>query len=183
METPNTANSGLSSLAENVLKALKNERSALTVMSERFSEQMDALHSRKPDALEDATLAINQEVSSLERLRNQRERQLRLLGKLLLPEADTPTFGQIARTLGATGNLEDLSRQLSEVQGQIRSEAQEAARRCQRLEFALQYAITLGRRMLQAVRDFDETPPNRVYTAEGQATHTTTPRALVNRVG
>lgn len=183
METTHTAPSGLASLAENVLEALKNERSALALMSERFGEQMEALHSRKPDALEDATLAVNQEVSSLERLRSQRERQMRLLGKLLLPDTDAPTFDQIAQTLGTDKNLEGLSRQLSELQDQIRSEAREAARRCQRLEFALQYAVKLGRSMLQAVRDFDETPPNRVYTAEGQATHTTTPRALVNRVG
>ncbi len=54
---------------------------------------------------------------------------------------------------------------------------------CEQLDFALQYAVSLGREMLQAMQDLDRPPPPCVYTAKGYTSRAATPHSFVNKVG
>lgn len=174
---------GPAAMAATLVTTLEAERESLTRLCGCFEAQLEALRTRAQDRMQEVTIEANEEVANLSRLRQTRERQTRLLGRMLQLDADNATLTELADTLVRLADGDDIGHHLLDVRTRVRAKAQETHERCQELEFALQYAVQLGREMMQAMQGLDTAPPTRVYTATGSAARTTSTRSLLNHVG
>ncbi|GIV61753.1 MAG: hypothetical protein KatS3mg044_0619 [Rhodothermaceae bacterium] len=180
-DTP--APQGLNTVAANLLATLGQETEALARLHACFDAHMAALQSRDAERLEALTIELNETVHGLETLRQARERQARLLQRLLRMEGDAPNLEALADALANHPGTADTVAALREARRQLREQAHRTSKRCEEYEFALQYAVRLGRETLQVLQDLDVPPPARIYTATGQTSQTQPPRSVVNRVG
>lgn len=174
---------GINTLAQNVVKALREEHHALTRLSLHFDHHLDALRRQNQAELDDATQEVNQEVSTLDRLRSQRERQMRLMGRLLKLDTEKPSLQHLTRTLRNHEALTPVAEELEALHTQVNTQAKDAQKRCERLEFALKYAIRLGREMIQTIQHLDDPPPKALYTSSGNATNPRPLRSFLNKMG
>lgn len=178
-----TENKGLAGVTRNLQTTLEQEEATLSRLASLFDAQLDALRRRQQETLEQITLQVNEEVHALGRLRQARERQARLLGRLLKLPQDAEALQHLAEALSAIPGAMDQGRALLEARDRVRAQADEAKQRCDEFEFALHYAVRLGREMLQVIQDLDIPPPTRVYTARGKSTQATPPSSFLNQVG
>ncbi|MEM1128584.1 MAG: flagellar export chaperone FlgN [Bacteroidota bacterium] len=182
METPHGhAGPGTAHLAETLLQTLDAEHAVLQTLHATFDVQMQALQRQAPAQLEEATVTANEQVSEMNRLRKKRERQMRLLGRVLTPSTEGATLQDLARALADTH--EPLSTQLQTARTQLRAQAAATQQRCEEVEFTLRYAAQLGHELLEAIRGLDVPPPPRVYTAHGHSVQTQSGTSFVDRVG
>ncbi len=182
--TPEPMNTnGLLTVAGRLLETLRREEETLARLHETFNEQIEALRHHRHEALESSTAEVNEAVHAMEGFRKARERQARLLGRLLHLEGDDASLERIAGALEDLPEAAGAAQGLREARAQIHERARQTRQRCEEFEFALQYAVKLGREMLQVMQDLDVPPPARIYTATGHATQTSQPRSFVNKVG
>ena len=180
-ESPNR--NGLLSIAGRLLATLRQEEETLARLHETFNDQIEALRRHRHEVLESSTAQVNEAVHAMEGLRKARERQARLLGRLLGLEAGDVSIEGLATALENLPDAAGQAQRLREARGRIHERARQTRQRCEEFEFALQYAVKLGREMLQVMQDLDVPPPARIYTASGDATQTAQPRSLVNKMG
>jgi len=178
-----TPDAGLTPVTNNLLETMQQEQAALSRLDDFFEQQLDALRERRNDLLEQTTQEVNEQVHALERLRQARERQARLLGRVLKLDGETAAVKDLAEALRGREGGKALAHQLLEARTAIRERAERTRKRCDDFEFALQYATRIGREMLQVIQELDTPPPARLYTASGDPTHTKTPHSFLNRVG
>lgn len=181
--TPTPDAAGPATIAANLLSTLQEEATLLDQLRGCFDEQMDALRGQAPDRLETATQDANEIVNRMNQLRQVRLRQMRLMGRVLRLDSAPVTLAALAEALQATPDGRTVSQQLLDTRTTLRSLARTTQQQCEDLEFTLQYALQLGREMLETIKGLDTPPPTKVYTARGDARQTTTPRSLLNRVG
>ena len=129
-----------------------------------------------------ASLA-SETVGTLDRLRTGRERQMRLLGRVLKIEGEETPLRQLAAAIDNHPEAGPLGADLLEARAAVREQAKKTRQICEHLDFALQYAVGLGRDMLQAMQDLGRPPPPCVYTARGNTSRAPTPRSFVNKIG
>lgn len=173
----------LSVLATNLLGTMQQEQEALDTLYTCFDQQVEALRDQQPDRLEQTTHQINEVVHQLEKLRNARERQASLLGRMLQVEGEPISLEKIGQAYALQPEGTAMGQQILEARLSTRQKAERTQLRCEEFEFALQYAARLGQEMLQVIQGLDVPLPARVYTAKGNTTHTIPPRSFLNQVG
>lgn len=172
----------LDGLVTTVLDSLGRERDALEALQGGLDAQLEALRAQDRAALDAATQDVNETSARLERCRQARLRQMRLLTRVLGLDAEA-TLGDCADALAARPGAAEHGHGLAALRADIRERAGTIQRRCEEIEFALQYAVQLGRDMLQTLQALDAPAPSRGYTATGAATTAPTHRSFLNRVG
>jgi hypothetical protein len=115
------------------------------------------------------------------RLRQTRERQTRLLARVL--EVQETSIARLAGRLREDTATELLAGQLDDIRADVVARAQETQKKGQVLGFALQYAASLGREMMQAVHGIQVPVSSAVYTAAGNVAHGLPSTSYVNQVG
>ncbi len=171
------------SLVTALTGTLQEELSALKEMTAILDEQAAALQGRRPEHLEEATLAATEQMSRLARLQSRREEQTRSLGRLLGLSAPLPAIAEIAAGLESRSLLQSAADSLRVLREQVRSTAGDVHRKLSVIEFAIQYAMQLGAQMIQAVHGAVDPSSGSVYTQRGHMAQSAGLRSYVNRVG
>ena len=179
MTTPN----GPVALIQSLIATLREEHDGLLTLREQFGHQLDALRANDSTLQEQAMHAANETVHQLGQLRSTRERQARLLSRVLKLDTEAASLQDLANAVHRHPDMAPYAKALLEARAAVRAEAQQTRQTCEELDFALQYAVRLGREMLHAMQDLDVPPPARVYTAAGHTSKAVSPRSLLNRVG
>jgi len=184
MTTPSSipTQSGPDGLVHGLIGTLREEEAALIQLAGSFERQLDALREQQQEQHELALHDASETLGVLNQLRARRERQMRLLGRVLRTGADDATLQQLAAAVDAHPNTGPWGADLLEARAAVREQATATRRICEHLDFALQYAVGLGREMLQAMQDLDR-PPTDVYTARGHTSRAAKPRSLLNKIG
>ena len=179
----NDINAGAESVAGALLSTLESESETLTRLGHTFELQLEALRNRQQDLLEQSTLQANEEVANLTRLRQMRERQMRLLGRTLDVTAESASLSDMLDRMALDPRREALAERLRGARTVLHARARETQDRCQALEGALQFAVQVGREMIHALQGLDLPVPASVYTAQGGARQASAPRSLMNHMG
>lgn len=183
MNASSSVPNGPDGLVKALIEALREEEAELGKLEAQFQRQLDALREQQHERQEQAMHEASETVGTLDRLRTRRERQMRLLGRVLKIEGEETSLRQFAAAIDSHPATEPLGADLLEARAAVREQAQKTRQICEHLDFALQYAVSLGRDMLQAMQDLDRPPPPCVYTARGNTSRARTPRSFVNKVG
>ncbi len=181
MPTPDPK--GLAVLATHVADALQAETIGLRQLADHFDAHLAALRAQQQEALETHLLAINEAVHHMEQLRNQRERQMCLLSRLLNRDPDDTALGQLIEALDVHPALRDVSARMRGLHAELHEVAQHAQARSKQLEYALQYAARLGRELIHTLQHLDQPATSRHYTADGHRTANARAHAWVDQVG
>ncbi|MFQ5572115.1 MAG: flagellar export chaperone FlgN [Rhodothermales bacterium] len=174
---------GSAALVQSLIETLQQEQAALNALGMQFGRQLDALREQQQEEHERAMHEANHSVNALGRLRTKRERQMRLLGRVMKMDGEDASLQQLAAAMDAHADTDSLGQRLLEARAAVHDQAQKTRHICEQLDFALQYAVSLGREMLQVIQNLDVPPPPCVYTSTGTTSRSTTGRSLVNRVG
>ncbi len=170
-------------LVRTLIETLRQEKAELHKLEAQFGRQLKALREQQPEQQEHAMHEASESVGTLDRLRTKRERQMRLLGRVLKIEGEQMSLRQLATAVDSHSETQPLGVDLLEARAAVFEQAKKTRLLCEQLDFALQYAVSLGREMLQAMQDLDTPPPPCVYTARGHTSRAPRPRSFVNRVG
>ena len=174
--------SGPDGLVHGLIETLRQEEAELARLAAHFEQQLDALRGQRQDDHEQAMHAASEAIGTLSRLRARRERQTRLVGRVLRLDGEDVTLQQLAAAVDSHSATGPWGADLLEARAAVREQTKNTREICEQLDFALQYAVGLGREMLQAMQDLDR-PPTSVYTATGHTSRAAVPRSLVNKVG
>ncbi|MCH8960872.1 MAG: flagellar export chaperone FlgN [Bacteroidetes bacterium] len=174
---------GPDGLVQALIESLRQEEAELRKLEAQFGRQLEALREQQPEQQEHAMHEASGTVGTLDRLRTRRERQMRLLGRVLKIEGEETPLRQFAAAIDSHPEAGPLGADLLEARAAVREQAKKTRQICEHLDFALQYAVGLGRDMLQAMQDLDRPPPPCVYTARGNTSRAPTPRSFVNKIG
>ncbi|MEM1042291.1 MAG: flagellar export chaperone FlgN [Bacteroidota bacterium] len=162
---------------ESLLKTLDQEGEAVERLAEALGEQLAALQTNHQETLMDATDEASRAVSEMHRLRQVRERQTRLLARLLHVKASSS--GELAEALAT--HSQPLADRLRTAHEALRARVHATREQSDELAFALHVAAHIGREMLLAWQHAEA--PSRVYTAGGTGSDVTPPRPFVNHLG
>jgi hypothetical protein len=174
---------GPATMATSLLETLQQEMDCLVRLYGHFDLQIEAIRRRSNKLIENTTHDTNEEVIVLARLKQARDRQLRLLGRVLRMEGDPATVGELALRLAQGPETRQIASQITKLVAKIKEQAKFTQGRCRDLEFALQYAVHLSRELLQAIQGIDQPAGGRHYTAKGGTVESAGTRSLLNRVG
>ncbi len=165
-------------LAEALVRTLESERATLEQLDAEFQLQREAIRRRDFEAIEDATLRTNEQVTRLETLRRTRQRQAKLLARVLEIPGDDIRVAQITERLG--GHL-PLSARLETLRDEIRAKADAAQDKIDEIAFMLQHSLSIGQDMIQTMHGADA-PGSGAYDASGR-TAPTARSGMLNRIG
>ena len=174
--------SGPDGLVHGLIETLRQEEAELIRLAGHFEQQLDALRAQRPVDHEQAMHAASETIGTLGQLRARRERQTRLIGRVLRLDDDEIVLQQLAAAVDSHPSTGPWGGALLEARAAVRKQAKAARRICEQLDFALQYAVGIGRDMLQAMQDLSGPSPQ-VYTAQGYTSRAAVPRSLVNKMG
>lgn len=182
-QTTDSTPKGPAALASSLVDTLQEEHDSLVRLRGHFDAHILALRHREKADITEATHETNDEINRLAGLKHQRDRKLRLLGRVLRVEGDPATIEDITETLGASDETAENARAIQRLRAQIRREAKRTQRRCRDLEFALEYAVLLGRDLLQVLQGMAPAAATKVYTPKGGAVESSGSATFVNRIG
>lgn len=175
---------GPDALATSLLETLQEEHQSLLRMHDQFEQQLTGIRNQDHDLIESAALIANDEVNILGRLKQQRDRQVRLLGRVLRLEGDTVAMAAIAESLQLSEDTAVTGTDILAMRDKIRDQALQTQERCRDLEFAIEYSVHLGRELLQAIQGVDASGGGRHYTSKGgMVDDAPGARSFVNRIG
>lgn len=186
MTHPNeeSAPNGPAALASSLVETLEEERASLTRMHDQFDRQIAAIRDRDDEEIERVTLRTNDEVNILARLKQARDRQIRLLGRILRIEGEVTSLRDISDALMRSADTASVGERVAHLREQVRGQAQATQERCRDLEFAIQYAVHLGRELLQAVQGIDTAAGGKHYTSKGGMVESqSSNRSFLNKIG
>jgi hypothetical protein len=166
---------------DQLLATLARERDALAALDSALTRQFDALRARETPAFETATDDASEAVAALGRLHLARERQVRLLARLLgvgTEGGEVPALAPLADALAPRDRAR--ADALRALRNTLRDAAEAVQRRQQELTFALDVAVRLGHELLAAWQQPDAA--GRVYAGDGRA-RPASARPLLDRVG
>ena len=162
-----------------LVATLGQERDALDDLARTLELHLDALRVHHPEAMQDATDAAGHALGEMNRLRLVRERQARLLGRVL----GTDDLRSAALVAAVRPRDAALAGALAAAFEAVRARVRTTQRRADELAFALDLAVRVGRELMHAWQHLDAPAPARVYTANGASSEATPPRSFVNHVG
>lgn len=171
-------------LASSLLDTLEAEHASLLRMHDHFERQIAAVRERDHDQIEAAALHTSDEVNVLARLRQTRNRQIRLLGRVLRLEKDDVSIREVAEILERSGEDDGIGMRVLGMRENIQEQAIRTQDRCRDLEFALEYSVHLGHELLEAITGIGDPSGGRHYTSDGGAVESSQgKRSILNRVG
>lgn len=174
---------GPAALASSLVATLREEHESLVRLRSHFDAHILALRNREKEGIDTATHETNDEISVLARLKQQRDRKLRLLGRVLrLQDADAD-LDTVTEALTRDVATKEQAEELAGLRADIRREAENTQKRCRDLEFALEFAVHLGRDLLQVLQGIAPASSTKVYTPKGGAVESSGSPAFVNKVG
>ncbi len=179
-ETPQP---GPAVLAASLLATLQEEYEALSRLRRHFDEHIRALRQREKEGIDEATHRTNDEINLLAKLKHQRDRKIRLLGRVLRIEPPNASIEAVVEHLERTPAAAGTAADIRTLRRNIREEARKTRKRCHDLEFALEYAVLLGQDLLKALQGMAPAGSTKVYTPKGGAVESTGAPAFVNKVG
>ena len=165
-----------------LLHTISEEEAALDRLGREFARQLDDLRRPEPAIPAEALDEAGEAMSALGRIRATRERQMRLLGRVLDAGDSALTLWGLAGKLHQDPSTAALGTRLLKARESLQARARATRHRCEHLDFALRYVASLGRELMQAIQGLDAPAPPTLYTATG-ARRLAAPRRLVNRVG
>jgi hypothetical protein len=165
---------------DTLLATLEQESTVLDTLADALDVQLTALRERHHDALHEGAERASEAVAEMDRLRLIRERQTRLLARVLGLDGDDHELLPVINAL-ATRDA-DHAEQLRTLRASLRARAQEADAKSEELTFALGVAVRLGRQMLHAWQHVEAPVAPQLYTAAGRTT-AAAPRPFVNHLG
>lgn len=178
-----TNSQGPAALATSLLETLEEEHEALARLGDHFDAHILALRERRHEQLDEATNRTNDEINALAKLKQTRDRKMRLLGRVLQVDATPATVDDVSTALQQDAATITIAEEIRGARERIRTQALRTQKRCRDLEFALEYAVHLGRELLQTVTGIDSSGSGKVYTSRGGAVESTPHRSFVNRTG
>lgn len=171
-------------LASSLLDTIEAEHASLVRMHDHFERQIAAVRERDHEHIERAALHTSDEVNVLARLMQTRNRQIRLLGRVLRLEEFEVSIREVAEALERSGDCDAVGARILDLRETIRSQAVRTQDRCRDLEFALEYSVHLGHELLEAITGVDDPSGGRHYTSDGGAVESSSgKRSILNRVG
>ena len=177
-----TPSQGPLALVDPLLGTLQEELDALETLGAAFDAQLAAVRERHLEALEAATERAQTATDVLDRLGRTRERQTRLLARVLRVPAGDPSLTPVIEALAAHPGGAAVGSRLAEARARLRSRAEAAEQVRDELAFALEYALGLGRDLVEQLRGLGR-PAGNDYTAGGGTARTATQRSLLNHLG
>lgn len=181
---PDQQAKGPASLAATLLDTLEEECASLARLQDQLNRQMAAIREHDQQAVEETAIRTSDEVNILARLKLTRDRQIRLLGRVLRIEGETISLREVAEALETAEATRRIGMRLADLRDDVSAQAGETRERCRDLEFALEYSVHLGRELLQAIQGVDMAAGGRHYTSHGSAVESAgTQRSFLNRVG
>lgn len=177
------AQHGPAALTSSLLETLEEERAALVRLHDHFDDHLGALRERQQERIAEATDRTNEEISMLAKLKQARDRKVRLLGRVLRVEKPQASVEDLIASLRSDSHTAPAAEELSAMREKVRRQAEQTQKRCRDFEFTLHYAVNLGRELLQAAQGFESQGAGRHYTAKGGAVDSSNPRSFVNRIG
>jgi hypothetical protein len=175
---------GPDALASSLLETLDEEYDSLLRMHRQFEQQLAGIRGQDHSLIESAALIANDEVNILGRLKQKRDRQIRLLGRVLRLEGGTVSMQDIATSIQLSESTAATGEGILAMRNKIRDQAERTRERCHDLEFAIEYSVHLGRELLQAIQGVDVCGGGRHYTSKGGMVDSTPgTRSFVNRIG
>ena len=174
--------SGPDGLMHGLIETLRQEEAELIRLAVHFEQQLDALREQRREDHAQAMHAASETISTLGQLRSRRERQIRLVGRVLRFDGEETTLQQLAAAVDSHPRTGPWGGDLLEARAALQEQAKATRRICEQLDFALHYAVGIGRDMLQAMQDLNGPSPQ-VYTAQGYTSRAAVPRSLVNKMG
>ncbi len=182
-EMPTSTGQNVLSFTGAVIETLRQELEALVLLESALGAEFDALRRRDLEGMEQHAHRTTEAVSRLERIGQARERQGRLLHRMLLPMVERASLGQMIDALEELPGAEASAAELREAYGQVRRQAQFTQQQGEELAFTLQYAARLTQDVVRTLHDLQASPGLRVYTAQGCPAQAAGSRSMMNRVG
>ncbi len=173
---------GPEALASSLIATLQDEYESLVRLRGHFDDHILALRQREKDGIDEATHRTHDEINVLANLKNQRDRKMRLLRRVLRLEGEQSTIEDVCGRLDAEETAAEGTAEIRRLRREIRAEAVRTRKRCRDLEFALEYAVHLGRDLLQALQGTSPAVATKVYTPKGGAIESAG-NSFVNKVG
>lgn len=183
MNALSTTQNGPDGIVRALIETLHQEEVELTQLGLHFERQLDAIREQQHEQQEQSMHEASETIGTLGQLQVKRERQMRLLGRILKVEDEQTSLQELAVALAGHPGLQTSGGELLTARAVVQERAQQTRYICEQLDFALQYAVSLGRDMIQAMQDLDTPPPPCVYTAKGHTSRAASPHSLVNKVG
>ena len=184
MNTPLTMTqpNGPEALVQGLLGTLDDESEALEELTHLFQRQLEVVRSSPEPVGEELVEAVSNVVGRLGRLRAGRERQTRLLCRVLKLEMEAPALAELAEALSGHATLSAYGEAVRDARTEVRHEARQARRAGEALNFALQYAEELGRELMQVAHGQKAPAGPQTYTATGRPSRPAS-RSMMNHVG
>ncbi|MEX1055514.1 MAG: hypothetical protein WED81_05760, partial [Rhodothermales bacterium] len=107
--TTTESQNGPATIAASLLETLQQELECLVRLYGHFDLQIEAIRRRSNKLIEDTTHATNEEVNVLARLKQSRDRQQRLLGRVLRIESDHAKVGELAARLAQAPDTREIA--------------------------------------------------------------------------
>lgn len=168
-------------VVDTLLATLEQESAVLDTLADALGVQLAALRERRHEELQNGAERASAAVAEMDRLRQVRERQARLLGRVL--DVDTQNDGGLDALIGALAARDaERAGRLRRLRDDLRERAQAADAQSEELAFALNVAVRIGRELLHAWQHVDAPVPSQLYTAAGRTTATPS-RPFVNHLG
>ncbi len=168
-------------LARPLVETLAAEAQALARMDALVAAQLDAVRTRQTTRLDALAIETGDAAAEMHRLRIQRERQTRLLGRVLKLDGESVTLEAVADALVPFDM--DVAGTVREARSQVRTLAARTRRNTDTLAFALQYAASIGRDVIRVLQGAGDPALLRTYTKGGRHTAGTPQTSYLNQMG
>ena len=166
-------------LIQSLNSALSEEVALLDKIDELARKQLQSLESRNIDAMSDTTEQIRDANANLDRVKETKKRQLRLLRKCTGLSSEANLLN-VARQV-AHKHPEGGSRLLA-VANEVKDVASSTSARLSDLEEAMEFAASVGRQIVINLQNANGLESSSVYTATGTTKRSALQRSLVNKI-
>lgn len=176
-----TASSNGHPLVQTLIETLEKEHDALTTLADALDRQLSILRDEDLNDLEAATRQTSEATAALEQVSTARKRQMRLTRRML-DIGDEAALDALADATEAQHNDPASARRLRTLQRQIHESAHRIQTVSDELEYALQYAASVGQEMIAFLRGGTSSPAAQGYTERGDHS-TPEPESVLNQIG
>ncbi len=168
-------------LAYPLADTIRAEEDALVRLDTLVTRQLEAVRGHHAAGLDVLTTEAANASAELQKLRATRDRQTRLLARVLKLDGDAATLEDIAAALEPLNA--DAAHTLRSARSRVRTLAARARQNADTLGYALQYAVSLGREVIHVLQGIDSPEGLRTYTSAGQRTTAAPQRSFLNQIG
>lgn len=184
METPHPPEApSLPEQARWLAEKLDEERSALQALEASIESQMVALRARESAEVRESTISANERLHVLTRLHEEQEAMLAGIAAAIGWEGQPATIRAVADHLEREIGDHETAQRLRASRTSLMELAAETKEKSEELAYTLQYALHLGKELIQTVQSVHQPEPVSLYTPRGKTTIGGKSRPIVNRMG